>query len=198
MSDSQYENFSALFGICINHSDFNVINLMKWLMVVGTFYIGISLVNGYYKNSLINGHIIRYASYKRWLNRYFYIVTTVCFSISCFYYLILVHRFKLDVYLYVIIILTVNFVFKALLLFWISSGNNYNIYTCVFLIMELIAIYSKHGDKFNPFTWSMFCKSELFIMNGFDLLFTTIFEMVTILVIYIVLLLNRNNIFDYK
>ena len=180
MSDKEMIYPPTFFGIGMNIDDYSIIDVMKWLAVVGIFYVIISCVNGHYKEQTYNGQIIRYGSYRRWLRRYLISISLFCFLISMCVYIIFAFDYDLLLCFFTMLNMTVNFIFKAVCLFWISNRKNYNVWIGIFLVFEVISVYRSKWSHVNPFAWSMACRADMMVSKGFDTYIVITIELIVI------------------
>ncbi len=173
------------FGIGMNLGDYSIIDVLKWLTVVGAFYIIIVSVNGYYKEMAYNAQIIRYGSYRRWMFRYLFTLGIACFLLSMFDYIIFALNYEFLLCICTAFNMTASFIFKGVCLFHISNRKNYNFWVCIFFVFEIGSVYYHEWSRWNPFAWSMACRADVITAQGFNIYIAVAFEIIAIFCVFI-------------
>lgn len=183
MPDSITKSSSFFMGVGFKYWDYMVIDIIKWLFVVGLFYAAIIVFVSYYKNQLYSGVIVKYGAYLKWFIKSLTSIFIVCFSMA-FLDGALFYRGNLIIGFCMILLIAFNYTWKAICVFCLSNKSNYNIFICIFIVFEVVSIYKPHITRYNPFSWGMMARCELICEEGFNIWISVVFYVVTCCFLY--------------
>ncbi len=161
------------------------IDKIKWYLVIIIIYIFIAAINGKYRDMLHSGVIIKYDSYKKWYKRY---ITDIFCTIALLTLLNVgfsIYKVNFFVGFLCVLLITLNFTVKGILMFFLTGKKNNNIIMCVFFAAEAVFGATALLQTKNIFYWSMLNRSNMVLLGGFNIVNVVFVEIFIIAVMYL-------------
>lgn len=168
----------------IGNNDCSEIEKIKWWLIITILYIVIIATDRKYKDLFYCGSIVRYDSYNKWKKMYLFDITRYILSVTIINYILVFDMDYIDTGFLAVILLTLNFVLKASVIFFISNRKNLNFVICIFVVFEALCVqFEKYFDVF-IFEWAMFNKSSLVNDDGYSVVAVIMCEIILIYILY--------------
>lgn len=168
-----------LGGIC--DSCHTMLQEMKWWLVIIILYTIIINTERKYKDILYSGMIVKYTTYGRWKKSYILEVSLYVILVSLIDCVSVLCKTSIVMGLIAVLLISVNFVLKAILIFCLSNRKNNTFVIGVFILLEGISIKRKTEFNLFLFDWSMLNKSKLVNQAGYSITSVLICELLLIL-----------------
>lgn len=161
---------------------------LKWCITMMLFYALMVFVIRKYYTLISTGIVVRYGSYNRFVGCFIRDIIFCNVGWSVLNFIIVYHTISYIEGLIAVVVLSVNFVVKALFLFITPQ----NIVIVLFVVLEMVNVFSDNTLVF--FRWAMYNQSEFVSKEGF-VVFGAVMIQVMLIAIFTLILCKKPRVY---